>query len=239
MTASQITETLFQRYCRRDGWIAIAEVEMGDRSHRAIRRRVDFAALSFFRQNTCEVAEVKVSRRDFLNELKDPEKRKPAFENSSAAWFVCAPDVCEEPEVPEGWGYMLCDEHCHLHVVRKAPKRPLAGLTTRFVARFMERSSEPLPETCRVYLTLDGQTLGANEFQRLVQAEARKAIAKSSAACVLNELYRRCYDCKQAGNHAQCDGWTVRVHDKMVEWVERKLAEVQVETVLDTQPEKC
>lgn len=232
MTSSQIIETLFQKYRRDAGWISVAEVALGD-WQKGIQRRVDFAALSFWYDNTCDVAEVKVSRQDFLNELKNPEKRQPGFDNSSRAWFVCAPGVCEEAEVPEGWGYMQCNENCHLKVIRDAPERPFGGLQARFVARFLERSTDPIPETYRVYLTFGGQQIGAHEFQGIVLAEVQKVMRKRSARSILQELYRKCYDCSHSSGHVRLTGWTARVHDQMEEWVGRLLDEAQDETVLD------
>ena len=202
MTSSQITETLAQRYCRKDGWISLAELEIGrDAAPPYTARRADFVALSYIRENTCIIAEIKVARADFLNDLKCPEKRKPAFDQSSEAWFVCGPGVCEEPEVPDGWGLMVCDERCHLRTVREAPRRPLAGLQPKFVSRFLERTTTPIPETKRVYLTYDGRQVGAREFQDLVEAEARRVNEKQRAYGYMRQVRTDCYQCQKAVRH--------------------------------------
>lgn len=50
--------------------------------------------------------EIKASRRDWLRELRDPEKAS-AFVGLVAEWWVVAPRGIVHPtELPEGWGWM-------------------------------------------------------------------------------------------------------------------------------------
>lgn len=48
--------------------------------------------------------EVKVSRADFCNELKDPSKRGAVMANSTEFYFVTPTDLIQPEEVPEGCG---------------------------------------------------------------------------------------------------------------------------------------
>ena len=51
--------------------------------------------------------EIKVSRADFLSELKKPEKRAFGFDISHEFWYACAPDVAKPEEIPEGCGLLV------------------------------------------------------------------------------------------------------------------------------------
>jgi hypothetical protein len=51
--------------------------------------------------------EIKVSRADFLSELKKPEKRAFGFDISHEFWYACAPDVARPEEIPEGCGLLV------------------------------------------------------------------------------------------------------------------------------------
>lgn len=48
--------------------------------------------------------EVKVDRADFLREIQDPEKRKPAEALATECYFCTPAGLVEHDEVPEGWG---------------------------------------------------------------------------------------------------------------------------------------
>lgn len=50
--------------------------------------------------------EVKVSRADFLNELKNPGKNAWAKKSFHQFWYVAPKDVVKESELPEGCGWM-------------------------------------------------------------------------------------------------------------------------------------
>lgn len=51
--------------------------------------------------------EIKISRSDFLHELKNPHKRQWAFDISNEFWFACAPGVAKPEELPEGCGLLV------------------------------------------------------------------------------------------------------------------------------------
>lgn len=50
--------------------------------------------------------EIKVSRADWLRELKQPEKAEEIFGHCDHFWVVAAPNVVKPDELPAGWGLM-------------------------------------------------------------------------------------------------------------------------------------
>lgn len=71
-------------------------------------RRADFLALRLWGARVGHLLgfEVKVSRSDFLQELRDPEKRVPLEALCSACYFVAPRGVFDVGELPEGWGWL-------------------------------------------------------------------------------------------------------------------------------------
>lgn len=55
--------------------------------------------------------EIKVSRSDFLHELKNPNKRAWGMEISNEFWFVCAPGIAKPEEIPEGCGLLVASKN--------------------------------------------------------------------------------------------------------------------------------
>lgn len=98
-------------------------------------------------------AEVKVSRSDWLVELRDPTKAA-AFARHCDYWWLAVADasVARPEELPEGWGLLVRQRDGRLRTVREAARRtpvPARGddggidhgdLPREFVAMFLRRA---------------------------------------------------------------------------------------------------
>jgi hypothetical protein len=100
--------------------------------------------------------EVKVSRGDFLSELKNPAKSE-AIMKFCDHWFVVTPkDVVRDGELPKTWGHMEVNGR-GCRVVKDAP------------------DLEPIPIT-RVFMAAIARTVHKNEFMpEEIQAKIDKA----------------------------------------------------------------
>ena len=95
--------------------------------------------------------EVKVSRSDWLTELKDPEKSQ-AFMRYVDHWWLVVPDAAiVRDDLPAGWG-LLVESGGGLRIKRRAPKlarEPMpVGMTAawlRATAKTALRTAEPAP----------------------------------------------------------------------------------------------
>jgi hypothetical protein len=67
--------------------------------------------------------EVKISRSDWLNELKDPEKSGAFMKHVDYWWLVIADAaMVKDGELPDGWGMMAVGSDGKLRVVKQAPR---------------------------------------------------------------------------------------------------------------------
>lgn len=82
--------------------------------------------------------EVKVTRADFLHELKRPGKRVAAMSLSNEFYFATPAGLVSEYEIPEG---------CGLIEVHKRRASSLQAPWTKIVLKAPRREREPLPET--------------------------------------------------------------------------------------------
>ena len=86
--------------------------------------------------------EIKVSRSDFLRELKHPEKRKPALEVSNRFYFAMPRGIAASEEVPADAGLVYITAGAEkVMIVKEAPWRdtPLPG--PRFWAMILRRAA--------------------------------------------------------------------------------------------------
>jgi hypothetical protein len=109
------------------------------RSHAGFeaRRTADFVAIDTWVSSGFQIAghEVKISRSDWLRELKDPEKAAE-FTPYMHRWWIVVPSVAivRAEELPDDWGLMTLTGD-HIRVARQAPKRnPLPMPPSRMVA---------------------------------------------------------------------------------------------------------
>lgn len=96
--------------------------------------------------NELEGFEVKVSRADWLNEVKNPAKCLPSKQYCHKWWLVIADaSMVKDGELPDDWGMMVADRGV-LKVVKKAPKLTPVPLTIDFVASLLRTDArETIP----------------------------------------------------------------------------------------------
>lgn len=105
-------------------------------------------------QNKRIAFEIKVSRADFLNEMKKPNKRRPALFFSNEFYFVAPKGLLKPEEVPEECGLIEFDEtqreNYTLRTKVPAPYRESIRPTWNFVAtllRNLEKQIKKQPLT--------------------------------------------------------------------------------------------
>lgn len=112
-------------------------------------RTCDILALSLWRSKGIELhgLELKVSRGDWLRELRQPDKAG-AIAKFVDYWWLVVPslDVASTQELPPGWGLMVVDEERAaaglsrpLRIAQKAPKLNAEPLDRLFVAAVMRK----------------------------------------------------------------------------------------------------
>lgn len=86
--------------------------------------------------------EIKVSRSDFLHEIKNPENREQALNLSNSFYFVTPKGLVEPSEIPEECGLMEVDEDFNFICKVKAPFRETDGLTWQFLCSIARRGMQ-------------------------------------------------------------------------------------------------
>lgn len=72
-----------------------------------------------------QVHEVKVSRADFLSDMRKPEKWQPYQDIACGLVFACPKGIVEKHEVPEGCGLIIEELDGNWKILKRAKKTPV------------------------------------------------------------------------------------------------------------------
>lgn len=111
------------------------------------RRICDYMALDTYHGQALHGHEIKVSRSDWLTELRDPSKAEAFRPYCSHWWLVVSDRAIVRDDLPDGWGLLVMDGD-RLVARRKVPAieplpmpRPMLAAFTRGVAIHASRSA--------------------------------------------------------------------------------------------------
>lgn len=117
------------------------DYEKKEKEPNSPEQRFDAFAINLFPSKKHEriVYEVKVSRADFLNEIKNPEKRQQALSLSNYFYFAVPKGLVSVDEIPEECGLIEVDEDLKSRIKKKAPYRDTGEPTWQFVSSIARR----------------------------------------------------------------------------------------------------
>lgn len=153
--------------------------------------------------NMLEGFEVKVSRADWLNEVKNPAKCRPSKQYCHRWWLVIAnASMVREGELPEDWGMMAVVDG-QLKVIKKAPELQPVPLTVDFVASLLRTDA-------RESIPLDVHRDELKDYKRDIEAEYKKRYA--GLLNFVKELHRELgIDLQNSGSADRPDDWYARI----------------------------
>lgn len=141
MTETDVLDALYARYAFTGGngqrYAVAAQVR--SRAGFDARRTADFIAMDLWpsARLTLHGHEVKVSRSDWLRELKDPSKAAEFIPYMNTWWVVVGDRrIVRDGELPDDWGLMAMSGSL-LTVVKKAPRRDALPLTPSRLAALL------------------------------------------------------------------------------------------------------
>jgi hypothetical protein len=171
-SASQIVAAL-HAYYDRPNVVSFAELRVGTGYGKDAEQRIDFWVMDLMPSQSCRriAIEIKVSRSDFLNEIKHPTKRRRALLLSNEFYFATPPGLVKIEELPPECGlvevhpdhgaasdalfgdiahsrsegartWMLKHSQKRLHFKVAAPWRDSNPPSWRFVAALLRRAAK-------------------------------------------------------------------------------------------------
>ena len=162
-TAKQIVALLREERHAKD-WLFFEELRVGTGYAVDAEQRIDaYSIHPFPSRGLARVAyEVKISRSDFLAEIKKPQKRRRAMLLSNLFYFVAPAGLIRIEELPVDCGLIEVTGKGYLNTVVKAPHRDIASPPWLFVAALVRRAG------------LDGYAAGRDEAQKQIQDHTQR-----------------------------------------------------------------
>lgn len=165
-------------------WACFSELrnKRGYASYYEKIRAIDFFAFNLWKssQHWRIAYEIKLTHSDFLNELKNPSKRKPFVDISNEFYFVAPVGIIPESEVPEECGLIEVTKSS-LRVKRRAQQRQNTDIDLTFAACMIDRSVEKHSaeeiESLKLF-KYAGREMTEKELYKLVDKECSTMDAK-------------------------------------------------------------
>jgi hypothetical protein len=154
-------------------WCVMTEVANGTGS---ASRYADAIAMNLWpsRGLALHGFEIKVSRGDWLRELKDPAKADLIGAYCDFWWVVTPEGIVQDGELPDGWGLMVPNKGTKLRVVTKASKTTAKSVDRSFVAAMLRRAQDQAPDKLAMEKAVADARTAARELAELSVRDERQ-----------------------------------------------------------------
>lgn len=145
MKTPELTEKLHTYWNQRQGYAFITQLR-STTGYSSQIRTADAMAMGLWPSSGLTLIgfELKVSRSDWLHELKQPEKAEE-IKQFCDEWYLVVPDesIIKDGELPEDWGLMTATGRGHaIKVKKKAPKLQPIDVDRAFLAAIFRNITE-------------------------------------------------------------------------------------------------
>lgn len=149
------------------------------------RRYADAVAMNLFpsRGLALHGFEIKTSKSDFTNEVRNPDKSVAVQQYCDHWWVVAPAHAMDEALLPVTWGWLRVDRG-KLVQVRAAPKLDAKPITRAFMAALVRRANEVDASEVSAKARLEVEKMRAQDQQR-IDAEVKRRSAKADEAIKL------------------------------------------------------
>lgn len=157
--------------------------QVGNSSGARCRGWADVIVMGLWPSRGLEIIgiEVKVSRTDWLRELKDPEKGENVARFCDS-WFLAVndPEIIRPGELPKSWGLMAPGKKGEIEILKAADGRATHKVDRFFIAAILRRAQEQITSEARLKAEF--------EAGRRSGAEAEKQCSDSRVSLCESEL---------------------------------------------------
>lgn len=141
MNAREINAAIARRFAAPE-WATFFEISNSTGFHSS--RRADAFSMNIWPSKGWQTHgfEVKVSRADFLNEMKDVTKSDAVGKYCDFWWLVVPNGLVDPKEIPDSWGLMVVQKN-GLKIKKQAPRKEKASDFDRgFMASLLRKSRD-------------------------------------------------------------------------------------------------
>jgi hypothetical protein len=139
---ADILDLLQKHYSNTEQWAFFPRLRTGTGQGKDCTQQLDGWCIRLWGEQSRLTFEVKVSRSDFLLELKNPIKRRLGLLLSNQFYFVAPKGMIKPSEIPIECGLMEVIEGGHIFTKVQAPWRDTSPPTWHFLASIARRMAK-------------------------------------------------------------------------------------------------
>lgn len=182
--------------------------EVADATGSRQSRWADAVAMNLYPSRGLELHgfEIKVSRSDWLRELKDPTKSAPVQRYCNRWWIICPDGVIKPGELPPTWGHYEVKPGGAIRQVVAAPKLEAEAVTKEFMAALVRRAGAVDEEEVRSTVRAEVERQRANDRDSIEREVKSRSSEADRAIEQLKEIvefagqdYKRWINSKEIG----------------------------------------
>lgn len=184
--------------------------EVRDAAGFAARRSADVMVIGLWPSRGCMVEgmELKVSRSDWLRELKKPQKAEAFFPYCDRWWIIAAnKDVVRLEELPQTWGLMI-PRAGGMGILRQAPDLKPEPVDRYLLAAMMKRATDTAADSPEVQARIEARVTAAHRrWLRKYASPPERDMGHGDEVPLWRALERlQSYERRRAKAEAQKDG---------------------------------
>jgi len=189
MKTPNVKSALRARFCSPE-WSIFFEVADGTGMHQ--RRWADAVAMNMYPSRGMEIHgfEIKVSRGDWLRELKNPEKSSTVQQFCDRWWIVAPKEIIKPGELPPTWGHYDITPSGIIRQMVAAPKLESVPVNKSFMAAMLRRVGGIDEAVMEAAVSREREQLEAQFNDRLQREVDYRATKANSALEKLAEFER-------------------------------------------------
>ncbi len=194
MTSQIVKEAIRKRYAAPE-WATFFEVANGTGGR--ITNYADALAMNLFPSRGLRMHgfEIKVSRSDWLSELKKPHKAEAIQRYCDHWWIVTPPDIIKDGELPPTWGHLILKGN-GLNVAVKAPELtpevPPRAFLASILRNAQQASERDLDDAVKKRTHDFEERLRKEADDRVKRELERRAVANEGSAKTLADILAKC-----------------------------------------------
>ena len=193
-TAAQVRAALVNRY-RAPEWATFFEVP--NSTGGAAARSADAIAMSLYPSRGLRMHgfEIKVSRSDWLHELKQPDKSVPIQRFCDHWWIVTPAGIVKEGELPPTWGHLILKGN-GFNCGVKAPHLERDPWEPAFIAALLRRAHDARERAIREgvdeAMASERAAIETKIASRVEQTLSVRRVANEDASRTLEQIKQAC-----------------------------------------------
>lgn len=177
LTSADVKQQLAETYSEANGYACVFEVASGTGSNGG--RFADAVVLNLWPSRGMELVgyEIKVSRQDWLNELKQPDKAWPVMRYCDRWFLLATPGVAKVDELPVNWG-LIEFNGSKLTTRKAAPALTPDPLSRTFLGAMLRKPIRDIERTVTAAIAQRKSEMD-EEVERRAKTMAERRVSKA------------------------------------------------------------